>query len=450
MPTPSDIFTRAGGAEGKNLKALWQTDGSIRSFTVSQGGARIICLEIPLDSAAPGRTEPHLVLLRADGSIIRKIDLAPLNLRVFGAPQFVDQQHIGLTVCAVPAAAPANAAAPARPAQPPARTAQLAPGEFERMASQNTVARQQWAVGQFPSQPFIATIDLEGHNLKRLGPGAMPCWSPDGKTILYTEVHLDEQAAPSVAAALAAGTAAAGGAPPATQPSSRFRLMLMDADGHNPRPLGPDQSCDGSFSPDGARIAYVAKIAERTSQLFLFDVDGSNARSITSGAPSLYGSPRWIGGNRLEFVGFSPAEKDRNHFGTQLNCIWSMPIDGGAEAARVQLSPPPSPVAQAYNVIDADAETWIFHRAFGSNYPTLNGPPAPIPPRLTNQPQIPGIPDGLGPPKQIPAGYTVESVGTRVYFRDANGNRTPIPDGDYILPNGRLMHVRGGGQNSQN
>ena len=50
--------------------------------------------------------------------------------------------------------------------------------------------------GHFPSQPYVATIDLDGHNLTQLAPGAMPCWSPDGATILFTAVTVTTPAAP--------------------------------------------------------------------------------------------------------------------------------------------------------------------------------------------------------------------------------------------------------------
>ena len=108
----------------------------------------------------------------------------------------------------------------------------------------------------------------------------MPCWSPDGKTILYTDLKIDEATAAT------------------TQPSSHYRLMVMDASGQNPRPVAPEHSCDGAFSADGSKITYIANIADRKSDLVIADADGSNAHAITSTTPSLYASPRWLGGNR--------------------------------------------------------------------------------------------------------------------------------------------------------
>jgi hypothetical protein len=116
----------------------------------------------------------------------------------------------------------------------------------------------------------------------------------------------------------------------------------------------------------------------------------------------------------------------------QLNCVWSIALDG---SARAQLSPPLTNFTHGA-AIDADAETWIFHRAFPA--PTYNVPPEALQPQpqQPNQPHPPGVPEGLGPPKPIPDGYSVESFGTKVYFRDANGNRTPSPMGTTSFPTG--------------
>jgi hypothetical protein len=433
LQSATDIITRTDAADGTNLKNLWQTEASIRAMSVSGDGSRICCLVegVPdsTPSGAPGRSDPRLMLLRSDGSVIKPIDLGPLNVRVFGAPVFADPQHIGLTVCSISAAP-----APARPVLPPPRSAQPAPGELERLASQRAAGQRQWELGQFPSQPFIATIDLEGHNLKRLAPGAMPCWSPDGKTILYTELKIEETTA------AAAGGAA--GPAPATQPSLHYRLMVMDAGGQSPRAVAPEHSCDGCFSPDGGRIAYIANIADHKSDLIIADADGSNAHAVSTAAASLYASPRWIdGGKRLEFVSFSPPPKGRDMRVNQLNCIWSIALNGSAAPAQ-QLSPPLTNFVHGC-AIDADAETWIFHRAFP--LPKYARPSEGLlPPPQPNQPRLPGVPADFGEPKPIPDGVTIESFGTKVYFRDASGNRKPVPDGVYVLPNGMLMTVRGG------
>jgi hypothetical protein len=43
----------------------------------------------------------------------------------------------------------------------------------------------------------------------------------------------------------------------------------------------------------------------------------------------------------------------------------------------------------------------------------------------------------------IPAGCTVVFNGTKAFLRDASGGRKPMPDGDYQLPNGGFVSVRG-------
>lgn len=55
------------------------------------------------------------------------------------------------------------------------------------------------------------------------------------------------------------------------------------------------------------------------------------------------------------------------------------------------------------------------------------------------------FPVAEGPKLQpIPDGYTVQFTGTDVFLRDAMGNRKPMPNGDYRMLNGAIMHVRGG------
>jgi WD40 repeat protein len=46
--------------------------------------------------------------------------------------------------------------------------------------------------------------------------------------------------------------------------------------------------------------------------------------------------------------------------------------------------------------------------------------------------------------KPIPDGYTVQFQGTAVFLRDAKGNKKPMPDGDYRMPNGAIIRVLGG------
>ena len=46
--------------------------------------------------------------------------------------------------------------------------------------------------------------------------------------------------------------------------------------------------------------------------------------------------------------------------------------------------------------------------------------------------------------QSVPRGSTVQFVGTKVFLRDAEGHRKPMPDGRWRLPNGYIMTVRGG------
>ena len=63
-------------------------------------------------------------------------------------------------------------------------------------------------------------------------------------------------------------------------------LWLLNADGRDPRPLdiGLGNAVSPVFSPDGTKVAFVTRPAERTPYaLFVANADGSEARSVTGG-----------------------------------------------------------------------------------------------------------------------------------------------------------------------
>jgi len=122
----------------------------------------------------------------------------------------------------------------------------------------------QWEAGAFPSPPFIATIDLDGKKLERIGPGAMATWSPDGQTILYTERNMPN---------------------PAEGPRS-CRLVLMDTDGQTTGPILPSWACDGAFSRDGKKIAFIRLAEDGNSDVFVCDASGANSSKISRDAPN--------------------------------------------------------------------------------------------------------------------------------------------------------------------
>ena len=65
-------------------------------------------------------------------------------------------------------------------------------------------------------------------------------------------------------------------------------LMLLNADGRDPRPLdiGLGNAVAPVFSPDGTKVAFVTQPAKRTPfALFVANADGSDARSVTGDMP---------------------------------------------------------------------------------------------------------------------------------------------------------------------
>jgi hypothetical protein len=281
--------------KGQGLKEVVRSDFEIRSFSLSSDGKQLICYQVRSVMQPVARTDSRLVIFNTvDWSVVKTIDTGALGVRVFGTPVLLaDQKHIGLCVCTLPSAVPAAPPAPGR--------------EYRSSAIGG-----QWTVGRLCSQPFIATMDLEGHDLKRIGPGAMPAWSPDGKTIVYTAMKYEEDVTKRTVAPV--------------------RLFEMDGEGKNVHPIAPEQTCDACFSPDGKKIAYIGKIGHNASEIDVADADGSNA--IVAGTEaSLYCSPRWLGNERLEVVGFPGPAGFAAPPAQMLECIWSVPVDGSARAA---------------------------------------------------------------------------------------------------------------------
>jgi Tol biopolymer transport system component len=111
------------------------------------------------------------------------------------------------------------------------------------------------------------------------GPGDWPSWSPDGVTILYSG---DDD-----------GVA---------------RLFTVPADGSSdtsePTPLepdGPSGAGEGSWSPDGSRIAFVASSGDPDAadsvdwneDVWVMDADGSNARQVVTTPGNDHWLPTW-------------------------------------------------------------------------------------------------------------------------------------------------------------
>ena len=166
-----DELVRADDGGGGAPKVLLESgqDRTLRSMSVSSDGTGIVCYLVGnANTAGPAQlrairvADPDPSTRREGREADRSGEAQRPRLR--HAVPLPDQAHIGLSVCELPDHAPP----PLAPA-----TAAARPGGGLRV-SDVVASRRAWDAGALPAQPMIATIDLEGANLKEIGPGAMP------------------------------------------------------------------------------------------------------------------------------------------------------------------------------------------------------------------------------------------------------------------------------------
>lgn len=112
----------------------------------------------------------------------------------------------------------------------------------------------------------VIVMDADGKNGKTLGGGILADWSPDGKQILYTAFAMGDST-----------------------------IHVMDADGKNARKLVDGAAMPGAYSPDGKRLVYMGSPDGPRVRpcIFTADVDGANARQLTSEEKATDLFPRW-------------------------------------------------------------------------------------------------------------------------------------------------------------
>jgi hypothetical protein len=427
---------RSGGA----AKVLLETDKDVIGISTAADG-RVVChLQGKASAGGQPQVAAQIVILSPNGSVQKTIDTAELGVKVIGTAVLLpDGKHIGLTICKAldqgsmqkelsnqqsPPPPTGQRMASPRPTGPHPTDPQSAQEQLSQLHGPTGPRTIGGGGGLFTDQPYVATIDLTGKNLKRIGPGAMPCWSPDGKTILFTAV--------TVSGMYATPTG--------------VRLSTMNSDGSAVHTVAPDNTWDGSFNKDGKRIVYVSAAGQMTSQIITANADGSGATPAKL-PNSIYASPRWLGddksiefASRVEATGKSNAPSAQSAGTGAFKAVWVAGADG---SGLKRVSPPPSDLNPHGSGIDQDAERFFFLQV---GQPPASGPPmanTPTGPRgVAADPPMPGTgPTGTRP---IPPGVTVESMGTLVFFRDSAGHRKMIPDGNYEMPDGTIMRVRGG------
>ena len=115
-------------------------------------------------------------------------------------------------------------------------------------------------------------INVDGSGLRRVARGWSPAWSPDGRMLVF---------------------------------SHGSTIEVLDVDGSNHRPLHDDGgygSFDPAWSPDGRRIAFsMGTFVDFGLGLWVMNADGSDPRHI---GPDDAGAPAWSpDGSEIAFVG---------------------------------------------------------------------------------------------------------------------------------------------------
>jgi Tol biopolymer transport system component len=199
----------------------------------------------------------------------------------------------------------------------------------------------------------VYVMNADGSNAVNLtqnpgGPDGGPVWSPDGSTIAYVlggdEIAVrpaDGSGSPTV---LSNNPAVDGGpvwSPDGSQiyfvsnriNASQFRLYVMNRDGTGQTAVG-DSLIDGkvAISPDGSRIVYAAPIAPFQTGLFIANADGSNATRL---GPDDSAEPIWApNGQSVSFTSWRDGNSEIyaiSATGSDLVRLTNTPFtDGGA------------------------------------------------------------------------------------------------------------------------
>lgn len=147
----------------------------------------------------------------------------------------------------------------------------------------------------------IYTLRRDGTDVRLIGPGGGPTWSPDSASLIVAD---DVRVGPRLYFQPDGGAATpvAFGNLPALAPGGRRlayvrggRLFVAGADGRDERALVEGLAVveRPSWSPDGARIALVAR-AEGPAWIYVVDAQTGSARSLAAcGETDICGAPRW-------------------------------------------------------------------------------------------------------------------------------------------------------------
>jgi Tol biopolymer transport system component/predicted Ser/Thr protein kinase len=161
--------------------------------------------------------------------------------------------------------------------------------------------------------------------------------------------------------------------------------------------------CDPAMSPDGKRLVFAAWRAKTADDVWVSNIDGTNARKVTTGATGA--RPEFTNDGR--FISY-----------VSQNAIWRIPAEGGkAERLNVALD--------SEHVAMSSDGRWLMFRADSDSQRTHLVPlPAGGPPRVFNVPQTPSYSYMRFHPSGRAFGY-VDWSGevANIWLQDIDGGR---------------------------
>jgi Tol biopolymer transport system component len=236
--------------------------------------------------------------------------------------------------------------------------------------------------------PLIAVMDADGSDVRILGPGLEPAWSPDGSRIAFSA--------------------------PEPGPEQSAAIFVMNADGSDVRQLtdNPEGTFDEepSWSPDGSRIVFSRNPLDLSGvdplpaghsrrDLYTVSVDGTDLTKLIGGPTDDFG-PDWSpDGSRIAFARFVDPISDGPD---SLPQIWTIAHDGTdaiqlTRGGRIAQDPAWSPDGSMLSFSDGGSDIYLI-RADGEGLHRL------------------GIPSGWGEEAESPYGASWSPDGTRLAF----------------------------------
>jgi Tol biopolymer transport system component len=178
----------------------------------------------------------------------------------------------------------------------------------------------------------IFVINTDGSGEREIQPargGLFPDWSPDGRRIAMSTVHVDRSE--TIVTMKPDGsdvrdTGIDGGECSEWSPDSSriaycfqpgngdFNVWVMNADGSHRRQLtgGPGRDYPTAWSPDGQRIAFSSERAGNID-VYVMDADGSRKTQLTTG-PTTEAPVVWLPDGRIVYTSYPPNATDPSWF----------------------------------------------------------------------------------------------------------------------------------------